>query len=65
MDEIELHETYVEVTLTGSTGAAPAGPDADPDAEAYLWVCACGEGDDELLRVDAYLEARRHARLAG
>jgi len=58
MDEIEIHETYVEVVT-------PAGAAVDPDAEAYLWVCACGEGDDDLLRVDAFLEARRHHRLAG
>ena len=60
MAEIEVHETHVEVVARAEHARA-----ADPDAEAYLWVCACGEGDEELARDDAYLEARRHTRIAG
>ena len=44
------HETHVE---------------PDPDAAAYVWVCACGEGDELFTPEDAYLEARLHVRLVG
>lgn len=52
------HETYVEISV-------PRVSSDEVDAEAYLWVCACGDGGDETGRSEAVHEARRHERRAG
>ena len=49
-DPTAAHETHIE---------------ADPDADAFLWVCSCGDGDELFSRADAHVDARVHERAAG
>ena len=56
--EVQVHETYVEISVSRVDPA-------EPDAEAYVWVCACGDGGEDADHTEVRREARRHERIAG